>query len=81
MDDLFSIKNKVIVITGAGNGIGSILAEEMWKRNAIIYSVDTVFPKAKKKENYFEIKSDITNIKKFNKICEQILKNIIKLIF
>ena len=74
MDDLFSIKNKVIVITGAGNGIGSILAEEMWKRNAIIYSVDTVFPKAKKKENYFEIKSDITNIKKFNKICEQIFK-------
>jgi NAD(P)-dependent dehydrogenase (short-subunit alcohol dehydrogenase family) len=74
MDDLFSIKNKVIVITGAGNGIGSILAEEMWKRNAIIYSVDTVFSKAKKKENYFEIKSDITNIKKFNKICEQIFK-------
>ena len=74
IDDLFSIKNKVIIITGAGNGIGKILAEEMWKRNAIIYSIDKIFSKGKKKENYFEIKSDITNIKKFNKICSQIFK-------
>ena len=45
IDDLFSIKNKVIIITGAGNGIGKILAEEMWKRNAIIYSIDKIINK------------------------------------
>ena len=31
MSDLFSIKDKVIIITGAGKGIGSYLAENMAK--------------------------------------------------
>ena len=74
MKDLFSIQNKVIILTGAGRGIGNLLANEMWKRDAIIYSIDRVFSKAITKENYFEIKCDVTNIKQFNRICDQIFK-------
>jgi len=74
MKDLFSIQNKVIILTGAGQGIGNLLANEMWKRNAIIYSIDKIFSKIITKENYFEIKCDVTNIKQFNRICDRIFK-------
>ena len=29
MDDIFSVKNKIIVITGAGRGIGQFFANEL----------------------------------------------------
>ena len=45
MKDLFSIQNKVIILTGAGHGIGNFLANEMYERKAIIYSIDKKFLK------------------------------------
>lgn len=74
MEDLFSIHNKVVIITGGGRGIGRLLANEMWKRNAIIYSIDKFFPNIISKENYFEIKCDIVNMRQFDRICDQIFK-------
>lgn len=74
MEDLFSIHNKVVIITGGGRGIGKLLANEMWKRNAIIYSIDKFFPNIISKENYFEIKCDIVNMRQFDRICDQIFK-------
>ena len=43
MKDIFSIKNKVIVITGGGKGIGQDLAINMTNRGAYVYAVDIKF--------------------------------------
>ena len=46
MENLFSIEGKVIVITGAGRGIGYELATGLAKYSAIVYSLDTKFIKS-----------------------------------
>ena len=38
--NLFSLKNKVVLITGAGRGIGKYLAEQIVKQDAIVFSID-----------------------------------------
>ena len=38
MSNIFSLKNKIIVITGAGKGIGNYLARKLSQENAIIYA-------------------------------------------
>ena len=43
--DIFSIKNKVIIITGAGRGIGRTFAVNMAKASAYVYCFDINFPK------------------------------------
>ena len=75
MNDIFSVKNKVIVITGAGRGIGNFLASELSKRSAIVYGVDKTFSNKNKKNVYFQKKCDITNKTQFKKICKNILKD------
>ena len=45
MKDIFSIKGKVIVITGGGNGIGHNLSLNMAYEGAFVYSIDIKFYK------------------------------------
>ena len=54
MENLFSIEDKVIIITGAGRGIGYQLAVGLAKYSAIIYSLDKKFTK-KIPKNYRRI--------------------------
>jgi len=72
---LFSIKNKVIIITGGGGGIGKAIAHAMAKRQALVYCFDIKFQKNIVKElaqNLFQIEVDITKISSVQKACEKI---------
>ena len=75
MDDLFSVKNKIVIITGSGRGIGRTFALNMAKRSAITYCFDIKFPNKIPKDlsnNLFHIKCDLTNKKKFDNECNKI---------
>ena len=48
-DSLFSVKDKVIIITGSGQGIGEFLASGLSKSGAIVYCIDKKFKKGQKK--------------------------------
>jgi len=75
MDDLFSVKNKIVIITGSGRGIGRTFALNMAKRSAITYCFDIKFPNKIPKNlsnNLFHIKCDLTNKKKFDNECKKI---------
>jgi len=75
MDDLFSVKNKIVIITGSGRGIGRTFALNMAKRSAITNCFDIKFPNKIPKDlsnNLFHIKCDLTNKKKFDNECKKI---------
>ncbi len=75
MDDLFSVKNKIVIITGSGRGIGRTFALNMAKRSEITYCFDIKFPNKIPKDlsnNLFHIKCDLTNKKKFDNECKKI---------
>ena len=75
-NNLFSLKNKVILITGAGRGIGQHLAEKIAEQNAIVYAIDKLFPKTSKRsmKNLFKIKCDITDQDSFKQVCVNIVR-------
>ena len=76
-NNLFSLKNKVVLITGAGRGIGQHLAQKIAEENAIVYAIDKQFTTKTSKssmKNLFKIKCDITDQDKFRQICSDIVK-------
>ena len=74
MHDTFSVKNKIIVVTGGSRGIGFYLATELSKQGAIVYALSRTLPKnIKKNTNLNFTKCDITNKKKFQLICKNII--------
>ena len=74
MLDTFSIKNKVVIITGASRGIGYFLATEFSKQGAIVYALSRTLPKQTKIRNNLKfLKCDVRNKKKFEIICKKII--------
>jgi NAD(P)-dependent dehydrogenase (short-subunit alcohol dehydrogenase family) len=72
-NNLFSIKDKVIIITGASKGIGSHLAINLAKESAIVYGLSrTLTMKNNMQKNLHLLKCDITNKKKLQKIYRAI---------
>ena len=71
----FSIKNKVIIITGAGRGIGHMFATAMAHHSAYVYCFDIDFPNKIPRnlsKNLFNVKCDLTNKKNFLLNCKKI---------
>ena len=64
-DNLFSIRDKVIIITGGGGGQGSVISYEMAKRGAKVYSLDLKFsekvPQSLKK-NLFQNRLNLISV-------------------
>ena len=73
-NDLFSVKDKIIVITGGGQGIGEFLALELSKRGANIFCVDKKFKKTKERIALHDIICDVTNLHDIKKTCMEIFK-------
>ena len=71
---MFSIKNKVVLITGTSRGIGRNIAEAFLKQNAIVIGISRNTKKIIKNKNYFHFVCDLTNIKKLQKVIFKILK-------
>tara|TARA_B100001540_G_C15803983_1_gene641208 strand:+ start:1052 stop:1804 length:753 start_codon:yes stop_codon:yes gene_type:complete len=74
MNDLFSVENKIVVITGGTRGIGNAIANEFAKRNSIVFILDKLVPKKNKITNISHIKCDITNNTQIHNACKNILK-------
>ncbi len=75
MSGIFSLNNKIVIITGGGNGIGNYLAENMAKLGATIYAIDKKFPikiPTELQENLFYKICNIRNRNKFRKIVKDI---------
>lgn len=76
MNDIFSVKNKVVIITGGGKGIGKTLSNAFSKNKAIVYLLDkNPIKKNEHNKDIFFRKCDITNKKLLKKICSEIFAN------
>lgn len=78
IENLFSVENKVIVVTGAGRGIGYELARGLAECSAVVYSLDKKFGKKNPNNlstNIIQLKCDIT---KYNNVKEVFKKIFLK---
>lgn len=69
MKSIFSIKNKVIIITGVSSGIGKYIATQLVMYGAIVYGISR---KKVKKSNYKIIQCDLNDTEKLKKEIQKI---------
>ncbi len=73
MTSLFSVKNKVIIVTGSSGDIGNAISLGFLHQFSIVYGIDIKSTKIKS-NNFHHLKCDITKSKRFMSICNDIFK-------
>ena len=79
MDDLFSVENKIIIVTGGAKGIGREISEQLVKRGGIVFCLDISFKKTSSHKHLYYKKCDITNSSEFKTICKSIYEKFKKI--
>ena len=81
---MFNLKKKYFIITGAFQGNGKIIAENIIKNNGRIIVIDRKFKTNSKSKNKIRFKCDVTSDKEirwiFKNLDQKIKKNIVGLI-
>ena len=73
MDDIFNVKNKVIVVTGSGRGNGKAIAEGFLGRGSLVCSIDMNFEEVHEKcGNFHAIEFDLRALEKIPELVEVI---------
>ena len=73
---LFSIKDKNVIITGAGRGLGFEIANYYQNNGANVFAFDKIFKKIFLNKKIVKIKCDFSNKKKtINTISKLLKKN------
>lgn len=76
LNNLFSLKGKTVIITGASRGIGFQLADDMSAAGGDVFAIArSEEPASQFKNGVKYLSCDVNNNKKFTKICEQIFKD------
>lgn len=69
----FSVKNKIVIVTGAARGNGLAISRGLVNGGARVYGIDVVdFSNSIKNENFFPIKADVTNADLMREVVDQI---------
>lgn len=73
MDDIFSVKDKVVIVTGAGRGNGKAIADGFLNRGAVVFYIDKHFEDlSEKNKRHHVIQFDLKNIDDIGKIVRKI---------
>ena len=72
LENIFTLKNKTALITGASRGIGAEIALAFFKSGANIICISRSKTTQKEEIKAFYQQCDISNSKQFQKICESI---------
>jgi NAD(P)-dependent dehydrogenase (short-subunit alcohol dehydrogenase family) len=70
----FSIKGKVVIVTGATRGIGRTIAEGLADEKAIVYGLGRNCEDKDKSANLFYRRCDVNHIGDFERTCEKIFQ-------
>lgn len=74
-EDIFSVKNYSVIVTGASRGIGMAIAQGLNDAGAEVFGVGrSITPENNNKISYNYKQCDVTNTAAFNELCEFIFE-------